>query len=370
MAFTRDAFDPGNSTLKDALGPLEGGAPHRVCVVVDGGVAAAWPDLSARIHAYATRHQTHLRVTGEPIVVPGGEQSKCRPELIEDLQRAFKDRGIDRHAYVMIIGGGAVLDAVGYAAATTHRGVRVVRVPTTVLSQNDSGVGVKNGVNAFGLKNFLGSFAPPFAVINDTQFLRTLPDRDMRAGLAESVKAALIRDQEFFEWMEERQARLAAFEDDATAEAIRRTAQIHMRHIAEGGDPFELGSARPLDFGHWSAHKLEVLTDHALRHGEAVAIGLALDCKYSAEVGLLPAPACERAISLLTGLGFSLHHEALEWRNAAGKRRVLDGLQEFREHLGGQLTITLLKDLGNALEVHNIDEARMEAALSWLATRG
>lgn len=370
VAFTRDALDPASTTLRDALGPLEGGEPHRVCVVVDSGVAGAWPDLAERLSAYGARHSNHLGFVGDPITVPGGEQSKCDPALIETLQEAFKVRGIDRHAYVLMIGGGAVLDAAGYAAATTHRGVRVVRMPTTVLSQNDSGVGVKNGVNAFGVKNFLGSFAPPFAVINDASFLRTLPARDMRAGLAESVKAALIRDGAFFAWMEANREALASFEDSATAEAIRRTATVHMRHMAEGGDPFELGSARPLDFGHWSAHKLEVLTQHALRHGEAVAIGIALDCRYSTEVGLLSAADSDRVIALLEGLGFALHHEALERRGEDGKRLVMDGLREFQEHLGGQLTITLLQGLGNALEVHAIDEAAMETALRWLAARG
>src|SRR6185312_16684743 len=158
--------------------------------------------------------------------------------------------------------------------------------PTTVLAQNDAGIGVKNGINAFGAKNMLGTFAAPFAVINDGRFLATLGERDRIAGMAEAVKVALVRDAKFFAWLRAAAPRLAAFDRDAVAQSIRRCAELHLAHIATGGDPFELGNARPLDFGHWAAHKLEVMTDHALRHGEAVALGMALDARYSVEAGL------------------------------------------------------------------------------------
>ena len=201
-----------------------------------------------------------LHLLAHPEVIAGGEQVKHDPELVTRLQRRLVELGIDRHCYVVAIGGGAFLDMVGFVAATTHRGVRHVRVPTTVLGQNDSGVGVKNGVNAFGVKNLLGTFAPPFAVLNDSSFLRTLHPRDRIAGIAEAVKVALIRDRVFFEWLEAQVDALRACAPEATARMIRRCAELHMRQIAHGGDPFETGSARPLDYGHWSAHKLEALT--------------------------------------------------------------------------------------------------------------
>src|SRR5262249_47001338 len=156
------------------------------------------------------------------------------------------------------------------AAATAHRGIRLVRVPTTTLSQCDSGVGVKNGINAFNKKNFIGTFAPPFAVINDFQLLTTLGPRDKRAGYAEAVKVACVRDAPFFEALEHDARSLDEFEPHAMRRLIRRCAEIHINHIVNGGDPFESGSARPLDFGHWAAHKLEHLSDFRIRHGEAV----------------------------------------------------------------------------------------------------
>jgi 3-dehydroquinate synthase len=247
--------------------------------------------------------------------------------------------------------------------------VRVVRLPTTVLGQNDSGVGVKNGVNAFGMKNFVGSFAVPFAVINDFDFLRTLARRDRIAGMAEAVKVALIRDARFFEWLCEHAGELARLEPAATQVMIRQCARLHVEHIATGGDPFELGSSRPLDYGHWAAHKLESLTEHRLRHGEAVGIGLALDTRYAVEAGLLDAPTGERILRLLVDLGFRLYDPALEQRDAAGRLRLLQGLAEFREHLGGELTISLLRGPGEPIEVHEMEAARVARCIDWLTRR-
>jgi 3-dehydroquinate synthase len=142
-----------------------------------------------------------------------------------------------------------------------------------------------------------------------------------------------------------------------------------MRQIAHGGDPFETGSARPLDYGHWAAHKLEALTAHELRHGEAVAIGLALDTRYSVLVGMLAEGAEERVYALLKRLGFYLWHPLMEARDAGGNWLLLRGLEEFREHLGGELTITLLRDLGVGEEVHHMDADAILRAISWLHRR-
>ena len=298
--------------------------------------------------------------------MPGGEGCKNDPALLDELQRSLVAYGIDRHSYAIAIGGGAVLDLVGYAAATVHRGVRHIRIPTTVLAQNDSGVGVKNGVNAMGMKNLLGSFAPPYAVINDSAFIDILPGREKRAGMAEAVKVALIRDQSFFEWLEQQADELAIFASEPLDRLIRRCAMLHMRQIALGGDPFERGSARPLDFGHWAAHKLEALSQFSLRHGEAVAIGIALDTHYSVLKGHLPAGQDVRVRRLLEKLGFRLWHEACDQRTADGHFALTEGLNEFREHLGGQLTITLLSDIGSGIEVHEMDEDAISASIEWL----
>lgn len=384
VAFTRHAFDPANPALAEAMGAEAMGAeamgaeamgtadaaPRPRCLAfVDLGVLEGHPDLPARIAAHFAARPDLPVLAAAPEVLPGGEAVKNEPALIARMHDAILGAGIDRHSYVLAVGGGAFLDAVGLAASTAHRGVRLVRMPTTVLAQNDSGVGVKSAINRDGAKNQIGTFAPPWAVVNDSAFLDTLPARDRIAGMAEAVKVALIRDRAFFEWLERSADALALFERDAVEHLIRRCAELHMAQIAHGGDPFEQGSARPLDFGHWAAHKLETLSRNHLRHGEAVAVGIALDTRYSVLAGLLPEGEDLRVAVLLEHLGFRLWHPALARRDAAGRPAVLAGLEEFREHLGGRLTVTLLAGIGRGIEVNAMDPALVADAIAWLAAR-
>ncbi|HLV21334.1 MAG TPA: 3-dehydroquinate synthase [Polyangiaceae bacterium] len=369
VVFTEDVLAPEQSVLSEVIGRLEPHKRQRCFFVIDDGVARAWPHLTERIRRYVLAHAERLELVGEPLVVPGGEACKNDARGVDRVHRAVHELKLDRHATIVVIGGGAVLDMVGYAAATAHRGVRLVRLPTTVLGQNDSGVGVKNGINAFGKKNFLGCFQAPFAVVNDAAFLSTLSDRDRRAGMAEAVKVALIRDAAFFAWLEQHAPELRRFEPRALAELVERGARLHLEHIRTSGDPFELGTARPLDFGHWSAHKLESLTDFELRHGEAVAIGVALDTLYSVRAGHLRAAEGARVLRLLEELGLPIWHPALELGRALGRRAVLQGLEEFREHLGGELTLTLLAAIGAGFEVHELDLVLLEACFLELQRR-
>jgi len=367
--FTRQLFDPANNVLLDVVNRLESGRRHRVFFVVDENVQRAIPGLTDEIRMYLSEFDRSMELLREPLVVPGGEASKNDFENVIDVMRHLNDVAIDRHSFVVVIGGGAVLDMVCFASAIAHRGIRTIRVPTTVLSQADSGVGVKNGVNLFGKKNFAGTFVPPFAVINDVRFLETLPRRDKIAGLAESVKVALIRDREFFEFLEANVDGLTAADPELLSIQIRRCAELHVRHIGTSGDPFELGSARPLDFGHWAAHKLESMTNNRLRHGEAVAIGMALDLIYSGLAGYLSEARVERALSLLEGLGFQLWDAALDQTGPDGRLAVLAGISEFREHLGGTLHITLIREIGYGFEVNEMREELVSDAIGRLASR-
>lgn len=369
VSFTRDLFNPRNPLLRDTLLQPEPAKRHRFLVFLDQGVVDVLPDLGARIEMYAKAWPEQLELLGKPVTFLGGEAIKADTKGVEQMQQAIFEHGVDRHSYVVGVGGGALLDACGFAAATAHRGIRHLRVPTTVLSQNDSGVGVKNGVNRFGQKNWMGAFAPPFAVLNDQDFIDALPERDRIAGMAEAVKVALIRDGGFFHWLEQNSQSLRAGQPAAMQKLIERCAALHLRQISQGGDPFESGSARPLDFGHWSAHRLEQLTRFTLRHGEAVAIGIALDARYSVACGLLDAGDDARICSLLECLGFTLWHTQLQAVDAQGALDLLRGLADFREHLGGDLTITLLGGLGRGVEVHAIDPALVAEAIDWLAGR-
>lgn len=367
VVFTRGLFDPAKDLFADIVAGQETAKRHRCFFIVDEGLADL--DLDTKIAAYFDAHSDRLDLIAPPMRVPGGEVVKKDLAYVERMQSAIHTHAIDRHSYVIAIGGGAVLDAVGLAAATSHRGVRHIRIPTTVLSQNDSGVGVKNAVNFKGIKNYIGTFAPPWAVLSDFDFLASLPRAERIAGISEAVKVALIRDRDFYLWLEGNVNALATFQPQAEEHMVRRSAELHMHQIAQGGDPFEMGSARPLDFGHWSAHKLEALTNHHVRHGEAVAIGIALDARYSVLAGLLPKGEDERIVVLLETLGFRIWHPALESRDASGRLALLVGLEEFQEHLGGALTITLLSDLGTGVEVHEMDSALVQQSLNWLKAR-
>ncbi len=368
LEFTRDVFSPDNPTLADAIRRLEPERLHQLVCYIDSAFLAAHSGLPQALRRYVDAHPGTLQLLAEPQEVAGGDAGKT-VEAVARIQQHMLAAGIDRQSVVLAIGGGAALDTIGYAAATFHRGIRLVRLPTTVLAQNDAGVGVKNGVNAHGIKNLLGCFAPPFAIINDGDFIRSLPPRDRRAGVAEAVKVAAIRDREFFDWLERHAGRLDDPQDPSMDYLIQRCAELHLNQIASGGDPFEMGSARPLDYGHWSAHKLEALSQYDLRHGEAVAIGMSLDALYAANIGLLERAEADRFLRLLESLGFRLYHPALDAETARGDSALLAGLEEFRQHLGGHLCVTLLAAIGRGIEVSEMLTGEILRARSELKAR-
>lgn len=363
--FDSDIFNPDNDLLATAARDISHDLPARVYIVIDQGVMEAHPTLEDQIRTYFQQHEHILKCVDYPLIVTGGEGVKNEPEWVHHILADVERLAIDRHAYIMAIGGGAVLDMVGYAASIAHRGVRHIRIPTTVLSQNDSGVGVKNGINAFGKKNFIGNFCPPHLVINDSAFLPTLDDRDWRSGISEAVKVALIKDREFFEYLEGIAPALSMRELPEMEQLIYRCALHHLDHI-RGGDPFEMGSSRPLDFGHWAAHKLEQLTGYQLRHGEAVAVGISLDVCYSWLDGRITEEDCLRVLALFRTVGLPVFDAALETLTEDGKMAVIQGLEEFREHLGGNLTIMLLDDIGHGTNVHEMDPSKITRAIAYL----
>jgi 3-dehydroquinate synthase len=364
--FTENVFAPDNPVLRDALADA---GPRQALVVLEDSLAQALPGLDRQIENYFSAHAGKIRLARPPLFAVGGERAKNSATLTNEIYSQLHRHHIDRHSYLIAVGGGALLDVAGFAAATGQRGVRHVRIPTTTLSQADSGVGVKNGLNAFGQKNFIGAFSPPHAVINDFNFLTTLKPRDKRAGYVEAVKVACIRDPIFFDEIERNAEKLASFEPGAMKQLIRRCAELHLDHLATGGDPFETGSARPLDFGHWAAHKLEQLSHFSLTHGEAVAVGIALDVIYSREIGLLNPATAARILNLLEKLGFKLFADELLNADNANLPAILSGLEEFREHLGGELSVTLLQAIGRGTEVHEINPRAIAAAVAELRAR-
>jgi len=357
--FTSDLFELSNTVLNDFIAANSTSASvKKILFVVDQDVLKAKPELADKIRRYFATY-TVAQLIPEIVAMPGGEIIKNDESYFSKVLEIINQYNIDRHSYVAAIGGGSILDMVGYASAVAHRGVKHIRIPTTVLSQNDSGVGVKNSINYFGKKNFLGTFVPPVAVFNDDQFLLTLSDRDYRSGIAEAIKVSLIKDAAFFEWLEANADALVARDMPTMKYLIKRCAELHLNHIASL-DPFEKGSSRPLDFGHWSAHKLEQLTHFKVLHGEAVAMGIALDTVYSSLSGRISAGEANRVVNLIKKIGFEITHPLLEV--TGDDSPILIGLQEFREHLGGELTIMLLERIGVGVEVHEMDAALIKKA--------
>ena len=302
-----------------------------------------------------------IELAGPMHVIPGGESCKNSEVALQELLGLINEHAMDRRSYLIVAGGGAVLDVAGYAAAIAHRGIRLIRLPSTTLAQADSGVGVKNAINFFGKKNWVGTFAVPWAVINDAKLIETLPDRDFHSGLTEAVKVALLKDADFFDFLCRHADALHRRDPEISGEAISRSCRLHLDHITLGGDPFEALEARPLDFGHWSAHRLEPMTDYSLRHGEAVGIGVALDTLYSVAKFGFPQSDADRVCSTLRTIGTPLWCDALDSAD-----EMMRGLEEFRQHLGGRLTVTMLPKVGSSIHVHDIDREVMMRSIEKL----
>jgi 3-dehydroquinate synthase len=367
VVFTRDLFAPRNAVLCDAIARDQVARPRRCLVLIDKGVLAAFPELPHRIRAYFAAHAEALHLVRAPLALPGGEAIKQSAKPVRRMVDALRAGNVCRHSVCLAIGGGAFLDAAGLAAALFHRGVRLVRIPTTALAQCDSGVGVKNAINYAGAKNLLGTFAPPYAVLNDVAFLGSLPLPLLLDGIAEAVKVAAIKDAAFFRSIERAAPKIANGDLPTIRRILKRCALLHLDHIATSGDPYELGTARPLDYGHWAAHKLEGLSNHRVSHGHAVAAGIALDALYAACLGLLPERQALRLVDTLRACGLPVFSPEMAKTDRRGRLLILDGLEEFRAHLGGELALTVPAPLGSRVELHSVDETLMADCIAALA---
>ncbi|MDY0222292.1 MAG: 3-dehydroquinate synthase [Desulfobacterium sp.] len=353
--FTRDLFSATNPLLIDTLAVKNQSQPRKIMVMIDDGVTRENPRLLNDIALWFEHHRDLVCPAWEPVIFPGGEQVKNSWGHVHRATKAMDDSGIDRHGVVIALGGGALIDMVGFSASIFHRGIQLVRVPTTTLAQNDAGIGVKNGINQYGRKNCIGTFYLPAAVINDYRFLETLPFEHFIGGVAEAFKIALIRDKSFFLFLEENCALLKQRDSKAIEESIERCARLHIDHISHSGDAFETGSSRPLDYGHWSAHKLEMLSGFTMGHGQAVSIGIALDSYYAWQLSLISRGDFDRIITALVNCGLPVWSRYLATTDGAGRLEIENGLEEFRQHLGGRLTFTMPDGIGQTCEHHAMD---------------
>ncbi len=363
LVYAHDVFDSENPILAEMIREIV--APSgKLVFLVDDGLMPHYPHLLQQAKGYFLRH--HLSFSGEPFLTPGGEASKNGFRVVDRLVKTFQESGLCRQSLVVALGGGAMLDVAGFAASLVHRGIRLLRLPTTAVSQGDSGIGVKNGINFAEEKNFLGVFAPPHGVLCDLTFLQTLDGGLLADGLAEAIKVAMIKNASFFHEIEQQALEIEERNWPVIESIIRQSGEIHYRHIATSGDPFERGSARPLDFGHWAGHRLEKMSGYSIRHGEGVALGIALDTVYAQIQGMLAEQERDRVLSLFEKLHLPVYHPLMEKEDDSGVLEVLGGLNDFREHLGGELSIPLPLRIGEAVEFHEMSADDVKAAISFL----
>jgi 3-dehydroquinate synthase len=369
--FTEGLFHLQNTLVARLIGAGCESKSKKVLIIIDTGVLRCHKGLISQINAYAKRYSNIITMVDRTMLVPGGEAAKNDSYLIEQVHSLINKVRLSCNSYILAIGGGAVLDMVGYAAATANRGINLIKVPTTVLAQSNSGASINNSVNAFGKKNFLGVMAPPVAVINDFNFLTTLSDEDWRSGIAEAIKVALIKDNDFFNFITTKIDALVSRDINAMQQVIYRCAQLHLAHAATSDGDCPVISSPPLYFGHWAAHKLEQLTYYKLRHGEAVAIGIALDCTYSYILSLLSRLEWQRILNTLQLLGFTVYISELSagMCNLEDPRCIFQGLEEYSESLGGNLSITLLESIGRGLEVSEVNIAIYREAINLLKNK-
>ncbi|HEU4516666.1 MAG TPA: 3-dehydroquinate synthase [Steroidobacteraceae bacterium] len=335
---------PGLLGSKELLARHAGAA--KLLVVTDESVGPLWlPRLEAGLagREYAT------------CVLPGGEQQKTLGNVATIIDALVSAR-VTRDGAVLALGGGVIGDIAGFAAASYQRGIAIVQLPTTLLAQVDSSVGGKTGVNHPGGKNLIGAFHQPSAVLSDTDTLSTLPERELRAGFAEIVKAALVADAAFFAWLESNGARVLAREPAALAEAIRRACEIKAAIVAS--DEREEGRRALLNLGHTFGHAIEAGAGYGeLLHGEAVATGLALAAELSARTGRMPQAEAARVRKLLSSTGLPADPPRL------GRERMLELMSMDKKVKGGQVRLVLLDGIGSATVTADYPREALEALL-------
>jgi 3-dehydroquinate synthase len=289
-------------------------------------------------------------------VLPDGEQHKTL-HTVASVFDALVGAKLNRDATVLALGGGVVGDIAGFAAACYQRGVNYVQVPTTLLAQVDSSVGGKTGVNHPGGKNLIGAFYQPIAVIADTDTLATLPERELRAGLAEIIKYGCVWDGQFFDWLERNLERLALRDPEALAHAIGRSCAIKAGVVAR--DEREHDVRAVLNFGHTFGHAIESATNYErYLHGEAVGLGMLMAADLSHRLGFIDRIAAERVRNILAGAGLPTETPRI------GALRAFDLMRMDKKVLAGQVRLVLLDALGHAVVTSDYPPAALDATLT------
>jgi 3-dehydroquinate synthase len=344
----------GEKPYEVVIGP---GAQAELGLVLAGIARAAVvhaPPLAAAAGAAVETLQTS-GVAAEAVVVPDGEAAKTA-EVAATLWDEFGRLGLTRSDAVVAVGGGAVTDLAGFAAATWVRGVRVVQVPTSLLGMVDAAVGGKTGINTAAGKNLVGAFHPPAAVLADTDALAGLPEAEFRSGLAEVVKCGFIADADILRLLE---ADPSGRRD--TVELIERA--VRVKADAVGADLYDTGQREFLNYGHTLAHAIERVEDFGWRHGEAVAVGMVFAAELAGQAGLLTRAEVDRHRSLIAAIGLPTRYQPT--RYAGDWARLQSVMRVDKKARGASLRFVVLDGLGKPMILTDPDQAWLDAA--WAA---
>ncbi len=329
----------------------------RFAIVADEAVKQYSDKLEASLSAAGL-------LLGAPIFVPSGEGSKSFPEL-ERVCGALLDLGIERDHAIIALGGGVTGDLAGLAAANIKRGVRLVQAPTTLLSQVDSSVGGKTGIDTAHGKNLIGAFHQPSLVLTDLDTLKTLPKREFLSGYAEVVKYGALGDAVFFRWLEQNMEAVFDFDQEALAYAIETSCQMKAEIVSR--DEKESGDRALLNLGHTFGHAIEAWAGYSgeVLHGEAIAIGMELAFRFSAGKGYCGTRIADRLKQHLIDVGLPVDFAGL--RKLTGRAPTLDELMSYIEQdkkvKNGQITLILVRGVGDAFIERNVPKAEIRAFL-------
>lgn len=367
VRFARGALRAASRELLAVLRRREPFARHRVLFVVDAGLAKARPAVVEAAAGYARAHRGSLELAAAPLVVPGGESAKERDELGRWLRARLLAAGLDRRSHVVIIGGGALLDAAGFVAATTAGGLRATRMPSTLAAQAAACVSLRSAIHVPGARDAKGCLAPPFGVVVDSALLEGLDERERASGLACAAAAALAGDADFFHWLCDHAVALAAGEREPLETLVRWSLRLALARASEQ-DALACGGQPAPGPGEWAGRAVEELCAGRLRWGECLAVGLAVDLLLSRELCGLDPHACEGALGLLRRLSLPAWDRCLELETD-GRPALLESLEQSRRRAAGQLCVPLLHDIGQTLELDAVDEAAVVRAVETLKRR-
>jgi len=312
---------------------------------------------------YGATVREALAVAGFSVAVsriPPNESSKNLDQAAE-IYRTLAQHGIDRDGVILALGGGVVSDLAGFVAATWMRGVRFAILPTTLEAAIDASIGGKTAVNLPVGKNLVGAFHQPFMVVTDPACLRTLPAREVRAGVAEAVKHGLIRSEEFFSWQEAHADEILALEPAITTDFILRNLRIKADIVEK--DTYERSGLRALlNLGHTIGHAIESRADYSLRHGECVALGTVASCRLSRSLGLLDSTGVDRTERLLAKFGLPVQMPV-----TIDAEQILETIRSDKKSRAGRVRFVLLEGIGRPVIRHDVtDEAILDAYRSLL----